>query len=101
MEVVGAVVGAIAIVRVSYTVSLEALRYFRDVIPNQYGSLQRSYGRSVAVLVTFFLRDTATQYERVESVVLPSENEDILAFRQAITDECNMTAVAVGQFPID
>ena len=76
--------------------SFEALRIFRDVIPNQYYSLQRSYGHSIAVLVIVLLRDTATQYERVESVVLPGQNEDVLAFRQAVTDECSMTAVAVG-----
>lgn len=66
-----------------------------DIIPNQYSSLKRSYGRTTALLVTALLRDTATQYERVESVILPGEDDDVLAFRQAVTDECNMTAVAV------
>ena len=70
-------------------------RILIDIIPNQYSSLKRSYGRTTALLVTIYLRDTATQYERVESVILPGEDDDVLAFRQAVTDECNMTAVAV------
>ena len=83
-------------------ISLEVSKYFIDVsLPNQFSSLKRSYGPTIAVLVTLLLRDTATQYERVESVVLPGENDDVLAFRQAVTDECNMTAVAVGQSRVD
>ena len=78
-------------------VSIEAFRFLADIIPNQYSSLKRSYGRTTALLVTAFLRDTATQYERVQSVILPGEHDDVLAFRQAVTDECNMTAVAVGR----
>lgn len=91
VEVLGIASGVITLIEVS----TEALRILTDIIPNQYSPLKRSYGRTTALLVTAFLRDTATQYERVESVILPGEHDDVLAFRQAVTDECNMTAVAV------
>lgn len=92
-EPLGILAGVITLVQVS----IEASRILTDIIPNQYSSLKRSYGRTTALLVTAFLLDTATQYERVESVILPGEHDDVLAFRQAVTDECNMTAVAVRQ----
>lgn len=92
-EPLGILAGVITLLEASR----EASRILIDIIPNQYSSLKRSYGRTTAFFVTAFLRDTATQYERVESVILPGEHDDVLAFRQAVTDECNMTAVAVGR----
>ena len=71
------------------------------VLGSYYNSLRRYYGPFVASLVAIFLPDTAKQYERVERVVLHGKPEDALAFRQAVTDECNMTAVAVGRSPPD
>ena len=71
------------------------------VFGQHYDSLRRYYGPFVALLVSIFLPDTAKQYERVERVVLQGKPEDALAFRQAVTDECNMTAVAVGPSPPD
>ena len=74
---------------------------FKYALDIQYDSLSRCYGPFVALLVSTFLPDTAKQYERVERVVLQGKPEDALAFRQAVTDECNMTAVAVGRSPRD
>ena len=71
------------------------------VLVRHYDSLRRYYGPFVALLVTILLPDTAKQYERVKRVVLQGNPEDALAFRQAVTDECNMTAVAVGRSPPD
>lgn len=77
--------------------SIEALRIFIDIIPKQYRSLKRSYEHTTALLVTVYLRDIVTQYERVESVILPGEHDNVLAFRQVVTNECNMTTVAIGR----
>ena len=63
----------------------------------QRALLQSRYGWSVAFAVTFFSRDTAIRYERVERDILNGSAEGALAFKQAITDECNMTAVAVSR----
>ena len=71
------------------------------VLGLHYVSLRRYYGPFIALLVSTFLPDTAKQYERVERVILQGKPEDALAFRQAVTDECNMTAVAVGRYPSD
>ena len=80
--------------------TVEVLKYAYDILYDiQYYSLSRCYGPFVALLVSTFLSDTAKQYERVERVVLQGKPEDALAFRQAVTDECNMTAVAVGRSP--
>lgn len=80
------------------SVLISTLQYVLDL---QYASLKRYYGPIVASLVSTFLPDTAKQYERIERVVLQGKAEDALAFRQAVTDECNMTAVAVGRSPPD
>ena len=90
------ILGAIAAIATTIE-AFEALGYSLDRLPNQYDSLTRSYGRAVAFFLLFFLRDTATRYEGVESLVLQGENDNVLAFKQAVTDECNMTAVAVCQ----
>ena len=76
----------------------DVLKYLYDI---RYDSLSRCYGPFVALLVSTFLPDTAKQYERVKRVILQGKPEDALAFRQAVTDECNMTAVAVGRSPRD
>lgn len=62
----------------------------------QWVLLAKRYGMSIAFLVTFLSNDTAIRYERVERDVLNGSAEDALAFKQAITDECNMTAIAVS-----
>ena len=73
----------------------------QTVLGLQYASLRRYYGPFVASLVSTFLPDTAKRYERVERVLLQGKDGDALAFRQAVTDECNMTTVAVGRSPPD
>ena len=63
----------------------------------KYGSLSRNYGTSVALIISICFPNIATQYERVERIILNGREEHVLALRQAVTDECNMTAIAVGQ----
>ncbi|KAL9117973.1 MAG: hypothetical protein Q9187_005485 [Circinaria calcarea] len=53
-----------------------------------------TYGQTTALLVSTIFRNTADEYERVERVVLRGGDKEALAFRQSVTDECNMTAVA-------
>ena len=65
----------------------------------QYESLKRDYGHIIAfLLVHISTGDTADQHRRLEKVILVGGDEEALAFRQAMTDECNMTAVAVRLF---
>lgn len=66
------------------------------IFSSRFALLQRSYGYFVALLISTLSPSTATQYERIENLILGGEDENALAFRQAVTDECNMTAVAVS-----
>ena len=61
----------------------------------QKSRIANNYGPFIGTVVTVILRGTATQYERIEKAILYGGDEEALAFRQAVTNECNMTAVAV------
>lgn len=58
-------------------------------------ALVRNYGHAVGVPVALLLGNTATQYLRIQRSVLNGKDENAVEFRQAVTDECNMTAIAV------
>ena len=58
-------------------------------------ALVRNYGNAVGVPVALLLGNTATQYLRIQRSVLNGKDENAVEFRQAVTDECNMTAIAV------
>ena len=63
-------------------------------------SIAGSYGPFLGFIVPIFFRKTASEYERLQRVVLLGEDHAAEVFRQSVTDECNMTAVAVGRtFP--
>lgn len=73
-------------------------RTFSWFVAVKYGSLSLNYGPTVALFISTVFPNTATYHERVQRTILDGNDENALAFRQAVTDECNMTAVAVGQF---
>lgn len=89
MDPISSVASVIAIVQLSIQIFTISVRY-------QQRLLIRNYGLPVGLPVSLLLRDTATQYERIEKDILHGRDADALAFKQAITDECNMTAVAVS-----
>lgn len=68
----------------------------RKSVTSRYRSLERNYGSIAASLVSLCMPDTAAQYERIQDIISDGTDEDTLALRQAVTDECNLTAVAVG-----
>ena len=61
----------------------------RHIIP-------QSYGPKAGFLIFTFFRSTASEYERLQRVVLWGGDEETLRFRDSVINECNMTAVAVG-----
>ena len=89
MQVV-AVFGAVAAV-----VSVYGEQFLHAV-----GVLQDNYGPRAGVALYFLFRSTATQYLRVQRSVLNGKDEDAVQFRQAVTNECNMTAIAVSVFSL-
>ena len=58
--------------------------------------LVRNYGWRLGVAVSLLLGDTAMHYYRIDTCILNGNDKDAIAFRKAITDECNMTAIAVS-----
>lgn len=58
-------------------------------------TISRSYGLIAGVLISICFPKTASEYERLQRVVLRGSDEDTLRFRDAVTNECSMTAVAV------
>ena len=61
----------------------------------QKKALVNNYGAVVGVPVSLLFGNTATQYLRIQRSVLNGKDEDAVQFRQAVTNECNMTAIAV------
>ena len=58
--------------------------------------VSHSYGPTAGFLISIGFRNTVVEYERLQRAVLPGSDEEILRFRDSVTNECNMTAVAVG-----
>lgn len=75
--------------------------FYKDLPPKlagrteKYTSLERSYGSLAAVIIIYTPVDVAAQHERVERIVVEGKDKDAFAFKQAVTNECSMTAVAV------
>lgn len=69
-------------------------------LPRQYLLLSKNYGFVIAFFVSTYLPDTAGQYERIQNEILHGPAENTMIFRQTVTDECNMTAVAVRLHPL-
>ncbi len=65
----------------------------------QHELLARNYGAFYASVVAWLSPETARQYESIDYYILRGSKEEAMSFRQAITNECNMTAVAVSLFP--
>ena len=73
----------------------EAARIQREA---QRVALVGNYGPIIGWAVSFFLGNTASQYFRIQTSVLKGKDEDAVQFREAVTNECNMTAIAVSHF---
>ena len=83
---------------IPYTFLTAQITYaaFSYILSKQYSTLRRNHSFGIALFINAFLPSSATQFERVEKVILNGDDDDALAFKQAVTDECSMNAVAVG-----
>ncbi|MCJ1386329.1 hypothetical protein MMC17_009455 [Xylographa soralifera] len=83
--------GLIAIIDRSYTI----YRYTNQLASRQqHELLTRTYGAFYASVVASLSHETASRYESIHHYILWGSKEEVMSFRQAITNECNMTAVA-------
>ena len=67
-----------------------------QLLSSETTSLVNTYGLFVGLYVSFLWPGTASEYERIRRVILNGGDEEAFAFRQSVTDGCNMTAVAVS-----
>ena len=58
-------------------------------------TISQTYEPTAGLLISICFRSNASEYERLQRVVLRGSDEETLRFRAAVTNECNMTAVAV------
>lgn len=72
------------------------LQYIRKIISLQQQVLIRRFGVPLGIFISVVLRDTANRYEKIEKEVLNGTDTEALAFKQSVTNECNMTAIAVS-----
>ena len=63
---------------------------------HERNTISQSYGPTAGFLISNIYPSTASDYERLERVVLRGSDDEALRFRASVTSECNMTAVAVG-----
>ena len=84
---------ALAIFQTSYKIYRTSLQL---ASLQQHQLLARNYGAFIASVVAWLSPETPRQYERIHNSILRGSKEEAMSFRQAITDECNMTAVAVS-----
>ena len=68
---------------------------FNTGVWRQHRLIRQNYGFSIATVVVFGLGDTASSYERIGTEILHGPAKNAISFRQAVTDECNMTAIGV------
>lgn len=76
-----------------------ALSLARQIRVNQQDILSQTYGEAVGFIVSTFFRSTTFEYERLQRVILRGSDDEALRFRDSVTNECNMTAVAVSVPP--
>ena len=76
-----------------------AASIYTSVKQSQRKRLVKNYGPFIGLPVSTILRDTTTQYERIECDILNGSDQVALSIRQTVTDECNVTAVAVILYP--
>lgn len=73
------------------TLSSQILLYLKY---DKRTAISRTYGRPLGWVLTTLPGNTATEYERIERVVLHGSDAEALRFRDSVITECSMTAVA-------
>ena len=73
-----------------YTTALRLRGHEKTVLFESYGVIAGS------IIGELFPR-TAVEYERIQRVLLRGSDEEVLRFRDSVTNECNMTAIAVRE----
>ena len=73
-----------------------AIRVSVSIRAFERATLSQSYGVPAAFFISTFFGSTASEYERLQRVILEGSDDEALRFRDSVASECNMTAVAVS-----
>ena len=92
MEALGTIAAITQLIQLSSQLS----RVLADLYQGEYFTLRKTYGRNVALVLSVVYRSTASEYARIEQVVLRGDDKEALLFRDSVAAESNMTAVAVS-----
>lgn len=87
--------GVASLIAVAGFATQPYVRAYRRLKNQQSSILGRNYGPILGVVITLVAPGLATQYERINASVIRGGDDEAAVFRQSVTDECNMTAVAV------
>ena len=74
------------------------VQYYKEQKARERKVLFRRYNPIIGIILTVVWPNATEQYERIERHVLQRkiDADALLTFKQGVTDECNMTAVAVS-----
>lgn len=89
MDPLGVAVSAIEIL----ALSIKILLYLKH---DERTAISQIYGRPLGWFLTTLHGNTATEYERIERLVLQGSDAEALRFRDSVITECSMMAVAVS-----
>ena len=84
-------ISALAVISLAASV-IRLIYYVKSL---EKAAISQTYGPTFGLFIVTFFGDTATEYERIQRVVLRGKDEEALRFRDSVMTECNMTAVAV------
>ncbi|KAL8783258.1 MAG: hypothetical protein Q9213_004770 [Squamulea squamosa] len=68
--------------------------YQEEIRQSHYKTLRQSHNPLMTHIVCYFLPDTAARSSQIQKIILGGKDDDVLFLRQAVTDECNLIAVA-------
>ena len=78
------------------SLSIQAYSALTVLYFEEYSTLRKTYGKNAAFVLSVVYRNTASEYARIEQVVLRGDDNEALLFRNSVATESNMTAVAVS-----
>ena len=76
--------------------TLLATKFYFSLRSYSRAIISQTYGGTAGFFISTFFGNTASEYERLQRVVIRGNDEEALRFRDSVTNECNMTAIAVS-----
>ena len=81
-----------SIVSTALSTTLDVFNY----LASELTPVRATYGTTIGLVLNFGLNDVAKEYGRIRHLILDRGDEGAIAFKEAVSNECNLTAVAVS-----